>query len=48
MLAAQSAGAGYRTGDEAQVRQVSMGITANKELTATGLTRLHRVPNQLK
>jgi DNA-binding MarR family transcriptional regulator len=33
---------------ESQVRQVSTGVAANKDLTAAGLTRLHRVPDQLK
>ncbi|HEV8329142.1 MAG TPA: hypothetical protein VGQ08_16820 [Nitrospiraceae bacterium] len=32
---------------EEQVRRVSMGIGANKVLTAAGLTRLHRVRAQL-
>jgi DNA-binding MarR family transcriptional regulator len=33
---------------ENQVRRVSMGVAANKGLTAAGLTRLHRIPVQLK
>lgn len=33
---------------ENQVRRVSTGIAANKDLTAAGLTRLHRVPAQPK
>ena len=33
---------------ENQVRRVSTGVAANKDLTAAGLKRLHRVPAQLK
>jgi len=33
---------------EAQVRRVSTGVAANKDLTAAGLTWLHRVQTQLK
>jgi DNA-binding MarR family transcriptional regulator len=33
---------------ENQVRRVSTGVAANKGLTAAGLTRLHRIPVQLK
>jgi len=33
---------------EEQVRQVSTGVASNKVRTAAGLTRLHRVPAQLK
>jgi DNA-binding MarR family transcriptional regulator len=33
---------------ENQVRRVSTGVAANKDLTAAVLTRLHRVPTQLK
>ena len=33
---------------EAQVRQVSTGVAANKDLTAAGLTRLHRVLDKNK
>ena len=33
---------------EERVRQVSTGAVANKDLTAAGLTRLHRVRDQLK
>ena len=33
---------------ENQVRRVSTGVAANKDLTAAGLTRLHRVSAQLK
>lgn len=33
---------------ENQVQRVSTGVTANKDLTAAGLTRLHRVPVQHK
>ncbi|HEV8325843.1 MAG TPA: MarR family transcriptional regulator [Nitrospiraceae bacterium] len=33
---------------EAHVRQVSTVVAANKDLTAAGLTRLHRVPDKNK
>jgi DNA-binding MarR family transcriptional regulator len=33
---------------ESQVRRVSTGVAANKDLTAAGLTWLHRVPDHLK
>ena len=33
---------------ENQVQRVRTGVTANKDLTAAGLTRLHRVPVQHK